>query len=156
MVLCFCTCDAVHLCPLYFSCVSNRLHRFFIFCKKFKMFVFHSPSILGPDFLFRLPVMADTVTVTLGLIGWASVSMTTTIWAVWRETLWKDSALAPGAPGAPRALTLLTLPRAWWCGSEREGKALGSVFAGEEWGVEEADGGLLEVSHVWFGRILFR
>ena len=64
------------------------------------MFVFYSPSILGPDFMFRLPVMADTVTVTLGLTGWASVSMTTTIWAVWMDTLWKDRA---------RALTLLAL-----------------------------------------------
>lgn len=67
------------------------------------MFVFDLPSILGPDFTFRLPVMADTVNVTLGLTGWASVSMTTTIWAVWRETLWKDSA---------RALMLLALPSA--------------------------------------------
>lgn len=128
-------------------CVSSML--FFSFCKKWKMSVFYSPSILGPDFMFRLPVMADTITVTLGLIGWASVSMTTTIWAVWRETLWKDSA---------RALTLLALPTAvvWPCGSEREGKALCSVFVGEEWGVEEADGGLLEASHVWFGRTFFR
>lgn len=67
------------------------------------MFASNSPSILGPDFMFRLPVMADTVTVTWGLTGWASVSMTTTIWAVWRETLWKDNA---------RAMILLALPRA--------------------------------------------
>lgn len=53
--------------------------------------------------MFRFPVMADTVTVTLGFAGWASVSMTTTIWAVWRETLWKVRA---------RALTLLALHRA--------------------------------------------
>lgn len=67
------------------------------------MLAIYSPSILGPDFMFRLPVMADTVTVKLGLIGWVSVSMTITIWAVCRETLWKDSA---------RALRLLALPRA--------------------------------------------
>ncbi len=79
-----------------FHCVTS-------FGVQSKMFVLYLPSILGPDFMFRLPVMADTITVTLGLIGWASVSMTTTIWAVWRETLWKDSA---------RALTLLALPRA--------------------------------------------
>lgn len=96
----------MHLCFLYVSCVSARISS--MLCFQF-LFVFYSPSILGPDFMFRLPVMADTVTVTLGLTGWASVSMTTTIWAVWRETLLKDRALALGAP---RALALLDLPRA--------------------------------------------
>lgn len=50
------------------------------------------PSILAPDFMLRLPVMADTEAVRLGFNGWASVSMTTTIWAVWSDTLWKVSA----------------------------------------------------------------
>lgn len=149
MVFCFCTCDAVHLCCLCLCPHTVCSVLFHGFCAKQKMFVFYSPSILGPDFMFRLPVMADTVTVTLGLTGWDSVSMTTTIWAVWRETLWKGSARALMVPALPRA-------EAWWCGSEREGKALGCVFVGEEWGVEEADGGLLDESHVWFGRTLLR
>lgn len=74
--------------------------------------------------------------------------MTTTIWAVCRETLWKASAMD---------LVLLVLPKAeaWRWASEREGKGLGGVFAGEESGVEEADGGLLDVYHVWFGSTLF-
>lgn len=67
------------------------------------MFVFSLPSILGPDFMHRLPVMADTDSVTLGFIGWASVSMTITIWAVWRKTLWKDNTMD---------LELLLLPTA--------------------------------------------
>lgn len=96
--------------------------------------------------MLRLPVMADTETVTLGFIGWASVSMTTTIWAVCRETLLKDMDLG-----------LLVLPKAeaWRRASERQRKGLGDVFVGEEWGVEEADGGLLEVYHVWFGSTFF-
>lgn len=65
--------------------------------------IFYSPSTLGPDFMLRLPVMADTDTVTLGFIGWASISMTTTIWAVCRETLWKDNAMDLGLLVLPRA-----------------------------------------------------
>ena len=70
---------------------------------------YNSPSILEPGFMFRLAVMADTDTVTLGFMAWDSVSMATTIWPVRRDTLWK------GTTGARR--TLLTVPAAeacWW------------------------------------------
>lgn len=80
--------------------------------------------------------MADTKKVTLGLTGWASVSMTTTIWAVWRETLWK---------GSSRALRSAALAAAWcwWCwwGSERGVLVLEKALAGECCGVEDEDFG---------------
>jgi len=70
----------------------------------------NSPSILGPGFMFRLAVMADTDAVTLGFMGWASVSMATTIWPVRRLTLWK------GTTGAQRTLLGVPVVGAWWWG----------------------------------------
>lgn len=103
---------------------------------------FDSPSSLGPVFTFRLPAMADTVAVTLGFMGWASVSMTTTIWAVCRDTLLKDLAF--------------TRAEACWWGSEREWWGLGRVLEGEERGVEALDDGLLVASQLWLGMTFFR
>lgn len=93
--------------------------------------------------------MDDNDSVMLGLTGWASVSITTTICVVWRETLWKVSG---------RALGLLDLPReeAWQCGSVRERLALGKAFVGDDSGVDDADAGLLELSHMWLGKTFFR
>ena len=88
------------------------------------------PSSLGPVFTFRLPVMADTDTVTLGRAGWASVSMTTIIWVVRRATLWKW-ARAPGPPAL----------------SGRTG-VMGAL-PGEEWGVVEAEGGAEPLQSWW-------
>lgn len=77
--------------------------------------------------------MADSRNVTLGLTGWASVSMTTTIWAVWRETLWKgsDRALKPAA--------FPTADACWWCGSERGLPILEKALVGECLGVEDGE-----------------
>lgn len=93
--------------------------------------------------------MADTVNATLGLIGCASVSMTTTIWAVWRETLWKDSVMA-------LMLLAFASAEAWWWESEEDVPALGKAFSGEECGVMDVDSGVLGVSHIWFGNTFFR
>lgn len=101
------------------------------------IFYLYSPSMFGPVFKLRLPISDDTDTVTLGFIGWASVSRTITICVVWSETLWKDKAKA----SMPLALLW---PWFWW-GAE---KALVGIFVGDEWG--------LDVFHVWFGKTLFR
>lgn len=85
--------------------------------------------------------MADTKNVTLGLTGWASVSITTTIWAVWRVTLWK---------GGGRALKAAALPTAdaWrWCGSRRGVPTLEDALDGDCWGVEDEE----DVEDVDFG-----
>lgn len=55
----------------------------------------HSPSTLSPDFTFRFAIIDDRDSVMLGLTGWPSVSITATICAVFRETLWKVSGRAP-------------------------------------------------------------
>ena len=83
--------------------------------------------------MFRLPVMADTDTVTPGLAGWASVSMTTIIWVVRRATLWKW-ARAPRPPAS----------------SGRGG--VPGALPGEEWGVVEAEGGAEPPQSWWCGR----
>lgn len=87
--------------------------------------------------------MADTRNVTLGLTGWASVSMTTTIWAVWRETLWKGS----GTALKPAALPAADACWWWWCGSKRGVPTLEKALDGECWGVEDED----DVEDVDFG-----
>ena len=109
---------------------------------------YNSPSILGPGFMFRLAVMADTDTVTLGFMGWASVSMATTIWPVRRDILWK------GTTGARR--TLLAVPAAGACWRGAPGVLGGTLvlLAGDESGEgaeeeedkEEDKGGLSELS----------
>lgn len=86
--------------------------------------------------------MEDRDSVMLGLTGWASVSITTTICAVLSETLWKVSGSTP---------RLLDLPRrdAWLCGSVRETLARGTALVGDDGGVEDMDSG-------WLGKTFFR
>lgn len=107
------------------------------------------PSALSPDFTFRFAIMEDKARVMLGLNGWAPVSITITICAVWSETLWKVSGRAPRLPDLSRE-------GAWPWGSVRQRLALGKAFVGEDSGVEDTDGGLLELSSAWFGKTFFR